>query len=55
MCMVSAVVSQAHSFQWLGSFGNKGNGRYQEELRQGFSAITCYLTAHHFHQGPRVV
>jgi hypothetical protein len=22
------VISQAHSFQWLGSFGNRGNGRY---------------------------
>jgi hypothetical protein len=21
------VISQAHSFQWLGSFGNRGNGR----------------------------
>src|SRR5205814_4585179 len=29
------VISQAHSFHWLGSFGNKGNGRYREELRQG--------------------
>ncbi len=40
------VISQAHGFQWLGSFGNKGNGRYREELRQGISAITRYLTAH---------
>ena len=29
------VISQAHSFQWLGSFGNRGNGRYREELRKG--------------------
>jgi len=36
------VISQAHSFQWLGSFGNKGNGRYRQELRQGLAAITCY-------------
>ncbi len=37
------VVSQAHSFQWLGSFGNRGNGRYREELRQGLAAICHYL------------
>jgi hypothetical protein len=40
------VVSQAHSFQWLGSFGNRGNGRYREELRAALAAITRYLTAH---------
>ena len=40
------VISQAHSFQWLGSFGNKGNGRYREELRKGLAAIDRYLTAH---------
>src|SRR6266566_3624558 len=39
------VISQAHSFQWLGSFGNRGNGRYRMELRQGLSAIGRYLTA----------
>jgi hypothetical protein len=38
------VISQAHSFQWLGSFGNKGNGRYREELRQGLAALRRYLT-----------
>jgi len=40
------VISQAHTFQWLGSFGNRGNGRYREELRQGLSAISRYLTAY---------
>ncbi len=40
------VISQAHSFQWLGSFGNRGNGRYHTELRQGLAAIGWYLTAH---------
>src|SRR5579859_4400699 len=40
------VISQAHSFQWLGSFGNRGNGRYRTELRQGLAAIGRYLTAH---------
>jgi hypothetical protein len=41
------TVSQAHSYQWLGSFGNRGNGRYREELRQGLTAIGRYLTTHH--------
>ncbi len=31
------VISQAHSFQWLGSFGNRGNGRYRTELRKARS------------------
>src|SRR3989440_3612030 len=44
------VISQAHSFQWLGSFGNRGNGRYREELRQGLAAITRYLTAYQIPQ-----
>jgi hypothetical protein len=39
-------VSQAHSYQWLGSFGNRGNGRYREELRKGLVAIGRYLTTH---------
>ncbi len=41
------VVSQAHSYQWLGSFGNRGNGLYREELRRGLTAIRSYLEAHH--------
>src|SRR5713101_3770605 len=41
------VVSQAHSYQWLGSFGNSGNGRYREELRRTLTAIRGYLEAHH--------
>ncbi len=44
------VVSQAHSSHWLGSFGNRGNGRYRTELRQGLAAITRYLTAHQLPQ-----
>jgi hypothetical protein len=44
------VISQAHNFQWLGSFGNRGNGRYREELRQGLAAITRYLTAYQIPQ-----
>src|SRR5438876_4050905 len=41
------VVSQTHSYQWLGSFGNRGNGRYREELRRALTAIRGYLEAHH--------
>jgi hypothetical protein len=40
------VISQAHTFQWLGSFGNRGNGSYRKELRQGLAAITRYLAAY---------
>ena len=40
------VVSQAHRYHWLGSFGNRGNGRYREELRRALSAIKRYLAAH---------
>ncbi len=41
------TISQAQSYQWLGSFGNRGNGRYREELRKGLTAIGRYLTAYH--------
>jgi hypothetical protein len=44
------VISQTHSFQWLGSFGNRGNGRYRRELRQGLAAIDRYLTTHQLPQ-----
>jgi hypothetical protein len=44
------VISQAHRYQWLGSFGNRGNGQYRVELRQGLAAITRYLTAHQLPQ-----
>src|SRR5215472_5727673 len=40
-------VSQAHSYSWLGSFGNRGNGRYREELRKGLAASGRYLAAYH--------
>ena len=40
------VVSQTHSYQWLGSFGNRGNGLYREELGRALIAIGRYLQAH---------
>ncbi len=42
------TVSQAHSYQWLGSFGNRGNGLYRTELRQSLAAIRQYLAGHQF-------
>lgn len=44
------VISQAHSSQWLGTFGNRGNGIYRAELRQALSAIGRYLAAHQLSQ-----
>src|SRR6266852_3281034 len=44
------VISQAHCFHWLGSFGNRGKGRYRTELRQGLAAITRYLAAYQLPQ-----
>ncbi len=44
------TVSQAHSYQWLGSFGNRGNGLYRTELRQSLAAIRRYLTAYRLPQ-----
>jgi hypothetical protein len=44
------TVSQAHSYQWLGSFGNRGNGLYRTELRQSLAAIRRYLTAYQLPQ-----
>jgi hypothetical protein len=36
----------AHSYQWLGSFGNRGNGLYRVELRRAVAAIQLYSKAH---------
>jgi len=44
------VVSQAHSYQWLGSFGNRGNGLYRKELRQALAAIGRYLATYQLSQ-----
>jgi hypothetical protein len=50
MVRTRTTVSQAHSYHWLGSFGNRGNGRYREELRKGLAAIGRYLVTHHLPQ-----
>jgi hypothetical protein len=40
------TVLQAHTHQWLGTFGNPGNGEYRAELRQAVAVIHSYLTRH---------
>src|SRR5438034_654227 len=40
------TVLQAHTHQWLATFGNSGNGEYRIELRQAVTAIQSYLQAH---------
>jgi len=42
------TVLQAHTHQWLGSFGHPGNGQYRAELRRAIGAIQSYLQAHQF-------
>jgi hypothetical protein len=40
------TVLHAHTHQWLGTFGNPGNGDYRVELRRAVAAIHAYLTCH---------
>jgi hypothetical protein len=42
------TVLQAHTHQWLGSFGNPGNGQYRAELRRAVTAIQAYVKAYDF-------
>jgi len=42
------TVLQAHTYQWLASFGNPGNGQYREELRRAVRVIQAYVKAHDF-------
>jgi hypothetical protein len=42
------TVLQTHTHQWLGTFGNAGNGDYRAELRRAVAAIGTYLKAHQF-------
>ncbi len=41
------TVLQAHTHQWLGTFGNPGNGAYRKELRRAVAAIQSYVQSHH--------
>ena len=40
------TILQAHTHQWLGSFGHPGNGQYRVELRRAVVAIQSYVQAH---------
>jgi hypothetical protein len=42
------TVLQAHTHQWLASFGNPGNGQYRVELHRTVAAIQSYVKAHGF-------
>ncbi len=50
MVRTRTIISQAHRFQRLGSFGNRGNGRYREELRKALVAIGRYLRTYQLPQ-----
>src|SRR6266700_2995399 len=40
------TILQAHTYQWLGSFGGSGNGKPREELRRAVAQILQYLVTH---------
>jgi hypothetical protein len=44
------TVLQAHTHQWIATFGNPGNGEYRVELRRAVTAIQSYRQAHHHPQ-----
>jgi hypothetical protein len=48
------TVLQAHTHQFLGTFGNPGNGEYRAELRRTVTAIQSYRETHH-HPEERVL
>ncbi len=41
------TILQAHTHQFLGRFGNPGNGEYRAELRRAVTAIQSYRETHH--------
>lgn len=48
------TVLQAHTHQFLGTFGNPGNGEYRAELRRAVTVIQSYREIHH-HPEERVL
>src|SRR5437588_1664664 len=36
------TILQAHTHQWVGTFGNPGNGQYRQELKQARAVIATY-------------
>jgi hypothetical protein len=49
------TVLQAHTHQWLASFGNQGLGQYRAELRRAVAAIQSYVQAHSFPEGRAIL
>jgi hypothetical protein len=49
------TVLQAHTYQWLASFGNPGNGEYRAELRQAVAAIQSYLQTYGFPEAQAIL
>jgi hypothetical protein len=39
------TILQAHTHQWLGTFGNPGNGQYRQELKRARAVIATYAQA----------
>lgn len=48
------TVLQAHTHQFLSTFGNPGNGEYRAELRRAVTAVQSYRETHH-HPEERVL
>ena len=48
------TILQAHTHQFLGTFGNAGNGEYRAELRRAVTAIQSYRETHQ-HSEERVL
>lgn len=48
------TILQAHTHQFLGTFGNPGNGEYRAELRRAVTAMQSYRETHH-HSEERVL
>lgn len=42
---VRTTVLQAHTHQWVGTFGGAGNGNYRDELRRALKEISAYMKA----------
>jgi hypothetical protein len=41
------TILQAHTHEWMGTFGNPGNGDYRGDLLRAAAVITEYVTSHH--------
>jgi hypothetical protein len=39
------TILQAHTHQWLGTFGNPGNGEYRSELQRARTVVAAYAAA----------